>query len=85
MQTFYIKNDFGGHFASVNIMCMCVCMYITDLKAILQLCLIMGVYRDTEVICYTVMYWHSVEMSNQLHAPTAVYLGVQGMHRIQTW
>ena len=56
MQTFYIKNDFGGHFASVNIMCMCVCMYITDLKAILQLCLIMGVYRDTEVICYTVMY-----------------------------
>jgi len=60
-------------------------IYITDLKVFLQLCLIMGVYRDTEIICYTVMYWHSVEMSNQLHAPAAEHLGAQGMHQIQTW
>jgi hypothetical protein len=32
MQTFHIKNDIGGHYASVNIMCVCIYIYITDLK-----------------------------------------------------
>jgi len=28
MQTFYIKNDIGGHNASVNIVCVCVCVCV---------------------------------------------------------
>jgi multisubunit Na+/H+ antiporter MnhE subunit len=75
MQTFHIKNDIGGHYASVNIMYVCVYLhththththtyiyiyiyiYIADLnKSNFAVVPHHGVYRDTEVICYTVMY-----------------------------
>lgn len=52
MQTFHIQYGIGGHYVGVNIICLC----FTDFKVILQLCLIMDVYRDAEVMCYTLMY-----------------------------